>query len=298
VPLLMALRQDPVRLLISDDVGIGKTIEAGMIAAELIAQGDVEHLAVLCSPALAEQWQRELREKFAIHAELVLPSTASRLTRGLMLDESLFERHPFTVISTDFIKSPQRRQEFVVHCPELVIVDEAHSCVADGAGGGGTAARTLRYELVKAVAEDPTRHLLLVTATPHSGKEQGFRNLIGLLNPEFAVVDLDTVKERERLARHFVQRRRADIRHYLAEDTEFPSDRQSKEESYRLSTEYAALFDRVLAYCREQVAAGDSNAEGRAKVRQRVRWWSALALPSSTWPEPPTPWLAPSSTAS
>ena len=57
VPLMMALRQDTVRLLIADDVGIGKTIEAGLIAAELLAQGDAQRLAVLCSPALAEQWQ-------------------------------------------------------------------------------------------------------------------------------------------------------------------------------------------------------------------------------------------------
>src|SRR5699024_3551904 len=64
VPLLMALRQPTVRMLISDDVGIGKTIEAGLIASELLAQGDATGLAVLCSPSLAEQWQTELRTKF------------------------------------------------------------------------------------------------------------------------------------------------------------------------------------------------------------------------------------------
>ena len=275
VPLLLALRQDPVRLLIADDVGIGKTIEAGLIAAELLAQGDARRLAVLCSPALAEQWQRELRDKFAIDAETVLPSTATRLTRGLMLNESLFTRYPRVVISTDFIKSPARRHEFVNHCPELVIVDEAHSAVADGAGGGARA-RTQRYELLKALAVDPTRHLLLVTATPHSGKEEGFRNLLGLLDPELATVDLETVRGRTRLAQHFVQRRRGDIRRYIDEDTAFPSDRESREAPYELSKEYAAFFDRVLAYAREQVTDG-STASGSA-VRQRVRWWSALAL--------------------
>jgi superfamily II DNA or RNA helicase len=274
VPLLLALRQDPVRLLISDDVGIGKTIEAGMVAAELFAQGDAKRLAVLCSPALAEQWQRELREKFSIDAEVVVPATAARLSRGLMMDQSLFERHPYTVVSTDFIKSPQRRQEFLNHCPDLVIVDEAHGCVADGAGGGGTTARTQRYDLVRAVAADPGRHLILVTATPHSGKEEGFRNLIGLLDPELTSVDLDTVKGRERLARHFVQRRRADIRHYISEDTEFPSDRETSEAAYGLSGDYAALFSKVLAYARGQL----TDAEGASPVRQRVRWWSALAL--------------------
>lgn len=277
VPLLLALRQSPVRLLIADDVGIGKTVEAGMVAAELLAQGDVQRLAVLCSPALAEQWQRELRHKFSIDAEVVLPSTARRLSRGLLLDESLFRRHPFTVVSTDFIKSPHRRQEFLNHCPELVIVDEAHTCVADGAGGGGSLGRTQRYDLMQHIAADGRRHLVLVTATPHSGKEEGFRNLVGLLDPALATVNLDTVEGRTHLARHFVQRRRGDVRKYLTEDTDFPSDRLTKEVPYQLSSEYAALFDRVLAYARGQV---DEHADGGSahRVRQRVRWWSVLAL--------------------
>src|SRR5207302_9286228 len=68
VPLLMALRQDPVRLLIADDVGIGKTVEAALVARELLDQGDARRLAVLCPPHLAEQWQSELHDKFHIEA--------------------------------------------------------------------------------------------------------------------------------------------------------------------------------------------------------------------------------------
>ena len=281
VPLLMALRQEVVRLLIADDVGIGKTIEAGLIAAELLAQGDAARLAVLCSPALAEQWQRELRDKFAIGAELVLPSTATRLTRGLMLNESLFDRHPHVVVSTDFIKSPARRHEFLNHCPELVVVDEAHGSVADGAGSSPRS-RHQRYELLRHVAADPSRHLILVTATPHSGKEEGFRNLLGLLDPPLADIDLDDLKGRELLARHFVQRRRGDIRRYLGEDTAFPSDRHSREAPYDLSPAYAAFFDRIVDYAREEVTlTGETSAPGSpqpATLRQRIRWWSALAL--------------------
>ncbi|MEI5098027.1 hypothetical protein RB200_04450 [Streptomyces sp. PmtG] len=73
VPLMAALRMDTVRLLIGDDVGIGKTVEASLIAKELIEQGSATKMAVLCSPALAEQWQRELHDKFSLDAELVLP---------------------------------------------------------------------------------------------------------------------------------------------------------------------------------------------------------------------------------
>ena len=74
----MALKLDPVRLLIADDVGIGKTIEAALIARELLDHGDVQRLAVLCPPHLAEQWQDELWTKFHLDAELVLPSTGAR----------------------------------------------------------------------------------------------------------------------------------------------------------------------------------------------------------------------------
>lgn len=271
VPLLMALRQEVVRLLIADDVGIGKTIEAGLIAAELLAQGDATGLAVLCSPALADQWHKELATKFGIHTELVLPSTVTKLQRGLLDSETLFDRHRHLVISTDFIKRPGLREQFWRSCPDLVIVDEAHTSVTDGDGSGGRA-RMLRHELLQRLAADPARHLLLVTATPHSGKEEGFRNLLGLLHPDLVGLDLARPADRERLAGHFIQRRRPDIRHYL-EDTPLPGDRQRQEIAYNLTADYRELFDDILDYARTTVR---DDAGGR--VRQRVRYWSALAL--------------------
>ncbi|GAA0901085.1 DEAD/DEAH box helicase [Streptomyces thermoalcalitolerans] len=286
VPLLMALRMRTVRLLISDDVGIGKTVEAGLIAKELLAQGEATRLAVLCSPALAEQWQTELREKFGIDAELVLASTVSRLERGLDLGQSLFDRHPFTIISTDFIKAARHREDFVRHCPDLVIVDEAHTCVADDEQGGtSSASHQLRYELLRRISADTDRHLLLLTATPHSGKESAFRNLLGLVRPELAGLNLETPAGRAKLAEHFVARKRADVRHYLtkedglsddslAERTAFPSDRWTKDEPYRLTPAYRALLDDAIAYARDRVeAAGE-----QGKREARIAWWSVIAL--------------------
>ncbi|MBB6119495.1 DEAD/DEAH box helicase [Nocardiopsis algeriensis] len=289
VPLLMALRQQTVRLLIGDDVGIGKTVEAGLIASELLAQGEASGLAVLCSPALAEQWQEELRTKFGIDAELVLSSTVTRLERGLDLGQSLFDRYKHVIVSTDFIKSTRHRDDFVRHCPDLVIVDEAHTCVsADDLTGSRRNQNQLRYELLQKVSADPERHLLLVTATPHSGKESAFRNLIGLLDPRLAdpQLRLDTDEGRRLLARHFVQRKRADVRQYLtreqdglvddslAETTAFPSDRLFRDETYRLSPEYKSLLDDALAYAGERVE--HAGAQGRREAR--VAWWSAIAL--------------------
>ncbi|PAK27208.1 helicase [Streptomyces sp. alain-838] len=288
VPLLMALRQRTVRLLISDDVGIGKTVEAGLIAKELLAQGEATRLAVLCSPALAEQWQGELREKFGIDAELVLASTVSRLERNLELGQSLFDRHPFTIISTDFIKSTRHREDFVKHCPDLVIVDEAHTCVAaddPAQGGASSATNQLRYELLRKVSADADRHLLLLTATPHSGKESAFRNLLGLVRPELATLDLEHPAGRAKLAEHFVARKRADVRDYLtkedgladdslAERTAFPSDRWTKDEPYKLTPAYRALLDDAIAYAADRVhAAGE-----QGKREARIAWWSVIAL--------------------
>ncbi|MET7863699.1 DEAD/DEAH box helicase [Micromonospora taraxaci] len=283
VPLMMALRQKTVRMLISDDVGIGKTVEAGLIASELLAQGSASGLAVLCSPALAEQWQAELRTKFGIDAELVLASTVSRLERGLDLGQSLFDKHPHVIVSTDFIKSTRHRDDFVRHCPDLVIVDEAHTCVA--ADDNTSSQNQLRFELLQRVAADPERHLLLVTATPHSGKESAFRNLLGLVKPELATVDLGSDAGRRMLAPYFVHRKRADVRQYLtredgladdslAEETSFPADRHFKDETYRLSPAYRALLDDAIAYASERVSAADK--QGRREAR--IAWWSAIAL--------------------
>src|SRR5690606_5028141 len=131
----------------------------------------------------AEQWQAELREKFYIDATLVLASTATRLERHLRMGESIFDRHRFTVVSTDFIKSERRRAEFLRTAPDFIIVDEAHTVAHTTEKRGG---RHQRYELVAALADDPKRHLVLVTATPHSGKEAAFRSLLAILNEEFA----------------------------------------------------------------------------------------------------------------
>jgi superfamily II DNA or RNA helicase len=272
VPLMMAMRQETVRLLIADDVGIGKTVESGLIAAELLKQGDARGLVVLCSPALAEQWRGELRGKFGIDAELVLAGTFGRLNREKKFGETVFRPDRNYIVSTDFIKSPRYRDDFVEHCPDLVIVDEAHTCVADTAAGGGKRQRQLRFNLLRQLAEDRSRHLLLVTATPHSGKEEPFRNLLSLLDSKLGTLVLDSEAGRRELAKYLVQRRRGDIREYLGEGTPFPSDRLSQEVAYTLDPDYRRLIDRVIRYARETVR-DDSGA-----LQQRVRWWSALAL--------------------
>lgn len=271
VPLLLALRQPVVRLLIADDVGIGKTIEAGLIARELLDRDEIRSLSVLCLPHLVEQWQTELREKFHIDAVVVKPTTADRLERGCALGESLFQRHRFTVCSLDFVKSDRWRLKFLQAKPDFIIVDEAHVCA-----GTGTESRHQRHNLLDAIANDADTHLVMVTATPHSGSENAFRELLSWLNPEFLNLPDDlsgaeNVERRRAVARHLVQRRRADIRNYLGETT-FPT-RMESETTYLLSKQGRALFDKLMKYSRELV-----KEPGLDKWRLRVRWWSALSL--------------------
>ena len=178
VPLLMALKLDPVRMLIADDVGIGKTVEACLIARELLDRGEITRIAVLCPPHLAEQWQTELKNKFHINAELVLPSTVTRLEKNCGIGESLFEVYPFVIVSTDFVKSDRRRDEFLRTCPNFVIVDEAHTCAFGDNGRGG---KHQRYQLLSGLSKNTDRHLLLVSATPHSGNEDAFRSSISFI---------------------------------------------------------------------------------------------------------------------
>ncbi len=270
VPLLMALKLPTVRLLIADDVGIGKTIEGALIARELLDRGEVQRLAVLCPPHLCEQWQRELAERFHIHAVVVRSNTADRLERDLPPGTSVFDAHPFTVVSLDYIKSERRREAFQRFCPEFVIVDEAHTCTQGGQG------RQQRYQLLKGLAEDSSRHLVLLTATPHSGDEDAFFNLLGLLRTDFTQLkDLPSNQRsdlREALSRHFVQRRRPDIAEW--QDTSMFPDRKTAEVTYHLTGAWGQLFNDVLVYARELV----ERAEGQGLREQRMNWWAALAL--------------------
>ncbi|MDP9314431.1 MAG: DEAD/DEAH box helicase [Chloroflexota bacterium] len=279
VPLIMALRLDPVRLLIADDVGIGKTVEAALIVRELLDRNEIRRMTVLCPPHLCDQWQRELRDKFAIEAEIVRSSTVAALERRMppQGDVSLFEYYPFTVASIDYVKTERNRPGFVRSCPELVIVDEAHTAARPG---GQSASQQQRFDLIREIAAKDERHLLLLTATPHSGIEESFRSLLGLLQPDFEHLDLQRLQDtqREALSRYFVQRRRADVKRWLGEDTPFP-EREWTEGTYSLarSPHYRKLFDDVFSFARELVQDGTNGTKAMAR-RQRVRYWAALAL--------------------
>ncbi|GGA04995.1 MAG: helicase [Rhodobacteraceae bacterium] len=267
VPLLMALRLQVPRLLIADDVGIGKTIEAGLILRELMDRGEVDAFSVLCPPHLVDQWITELKDRFGIDAVAVTSGTAARLERNLPLAQTLFDAYPFTVVSLDYIKAEKRRDGFARACPDFVIVDEAHACVGTHKG------KQQRFDLLQGLARDPERRLILLTATPHSGDEDAFARLLSLIDKEFGTVNFDNQKYRERLVRHFVQRRRVDlVEGDWDENRSFPKH-ETTEYSYRLNDEHLAFQEAVLDYCFSVVSrAGDAQKD------RRLAFWGTLAL--------------------
>lgn len=269
VPLLMALKLDIVRLLIADDVGVGKTIEACLIVRELIDRGEINRFTVLCPPHLVEQWTSELEGRFHIRAASVTASSAVRLERGLPMGESIFSAYPYTVVSLDYIKSDRRRSEFLRACPEFVIVDEAHTCTM------GLRGRHQRYELLKGLSQSKQRHMVLLTATPHSGDEQAFYRLLGLLEKEFEslseIQGNERDKLRDKLSKHFVQRRRPDIEEWQ-DGSIFPA-RETAEMTYQLSGKWEDFFYRILDYCAAIVSAASSDER-----KQRLNFWGTLAL--------------------
>lgn len=272
VPLLMALRLDPVRLLIADDVGVGKTIEALLVVRELWDRGEIQRFAVLCPPYLCDQWERELREKFNFDPVIVRSSTISTLERRTPHGKTFYEQFPVLVVSIDWVKSDRNRHLFLHHCPELVIVDEAHGAAE---ANSASSSQQQRHRLLRDIAADPDRHLLLLTATPHSGISDAFRSLLGLLRPEFRQWDIANLgqEDRRELARHFIQRTRRDILQSWEAGRCFP-ERQSVDETYRLSPAYRDLFDQTYRFCQEIVKSSATLDERY----QRVRHWGALAL--------------------
>ncbi len=270
VPLIMALKLQTIRLLIADDVGVGKTIEAGLILRELIDRAEVDRFCVLCPPNLSEQWKSELMEHFHLDACLVTPSTVKHLESKLPPNTSIFSHHPYTIVSLDYIKSDRHLSAFIAHAPDLLVVDEAHTCTSAGKG------HHKRFELLNTLAAEPKRHILLLTATPHSGVDENFYRLLSLIDSKYG--RFEELKQNERknmrnaLAKHVVQRRRKDIEEWAKDyENQFFPKRLVAEVSYRLKGKWGDFFDETLESCREFALA-------REMQGQQFSWYAALAL--------------------
>jgi len=273
VPLLMGLRQENIRLLIADDVGVGKTVEALLIARELFDRGEISSIGVVCPPHLCEQWQNEMSVKFNLNSVVIRANTISQLERIVSNNSiSVFKHFNVFVTSLDYVKSERRKDTFLQNLPDLVIVDEAHTCTRPI---DNDKAQQQRYELVSEIAKSESQNLILLTATPHSGKEEAFLSLIGHLKKDFEKFNISTITSEQRieLAKYFVQRKRGNVEKWIGVDTPFPK-RISEEQQYILSPEYSSLFKDVYEFLLGLL----KNKDKLAPNRQLVRYWAALGL--------------------
>jgi superfamily II DNA or RNA helicase len=277
VPLIMALKQNVTRLLVADDVGVGKTIEAILILRELLERGIIKTFAILCPPHLCEQWQKELADKLDIDAVIIRSSTVAGLERKIIGDDTLnvFNYYPYQVVSIDYVKNGSAKMPaFLKDVPDLVIVDEAHTCTKniDFKKAGQS---QQRYELLEKIAKNAQQHLLLLTATPHSGKDGEFKSLLGLVNSEFESYDFADLQtsEKRKVAAHFIQRKRKNIEKWLDEETPFPK-RTTEELPYALSasSDYYKLYQDVLKFAR------GISTEGITENKARIKYFAALSL--------------------
>lgn len=216
VPLLKALRMPRVSLLIADDVGLGKTIEAGLILSELIIRRRVRRVLILCPVALRSQWRREMRDKFALSFDEVDRASTWGLRRRLGLDANPWRMFPRVVTSYDYLKQPDVLSEFAAasrtpegspHLPwDLLIVDEAHNLAP--AAFGADSALTKMLGVLAPMFE----HRLFLTATPHNGYTQSFSGLLERLDPvRFSRTDELSPSERGRIEEVLVRRLKREI---------------------------------------------------------------------------------------
>jgi len=188
-PVLKALDMPRITLLLADDVGLGKTIEAGLIARELIARRRIRRILVVCPASLQVQWREEMRDKFHLPFTILDRSEALRIQRELGVDANPWATTPRMITSMDYLRQPDVRAQFesavqamtVSGQPslpwDLLIVDEAHNLAPQLFGRVSQ-----RYEMLQQIAAE-FEHRLFLTATPHNGHTSSFTGLLQLLDP-------------------------------------------------------------------------------------------------------------------
>jgi len=202
VPLLRALDMVRPRLLLADGVGLGKTIQAGLIAAELLVRRRAHRILIVCPPGpLLCQWEQEMRTRFGLRfTPLVDAASLREARRGLELGGNPFDATALCLTSIDFAKSDRVLAELERVAWDLVIIDEAHHCVGD---------ENQRHRLAEVLAAQADG-LLLLTATPHDGHDPHFAALMALLDP--SLVDGAGRLVGSGYRRHIVRRLKSHIR--------------------------------------------------------------------------------------
>ena len=256
------LPRQPLRFLLADDPGSGKTIMAGLYMRELMVRGDLERCLVICPGNLAVQWQDELYDKFHLELDIITRQDFEAARQG-----NPFLRRRFVICRLDQLSRSEELQEHLLH-PEvdwdLVVVDEAHKMSAHYFGT--ELKKTKRFRLGELLGK-AARHFLLMTATPHNGKEEDFQLFLGLL-------DEDRFEGKYREGVHQVDA--SDLmRRMVKEDMVWPDgrklfpERRAYTAAYKLSDAEAGLYEAVTTYVREEMNRAERVAEEEGDGRRR-----------------------------
>jgi len=186
VPLLTALQMPRISLLLADDVGLGKTIEAGLILTELLLRRRIRRVLVMTPASLRDQWQQEMHEKFSLSFDVVDRRETHQMRRRLGLDANPWRTFPRIITSYHYLRQADVLQEFLATCRgenlaklpwDLLIVDEAHNLMPAAYGKDSELSRML------AAISPYFEHKLFLTATPHNGHTRSYSGLLELLDP-------------------------------------------------------------------------------------------------------------------
>ncbi|WP_448562926.1 helicase-related protein, partial [Trichothermofontia sp.] len=237
------LTRQPLRFLLADDPGAGKTIMAGLLIRELVIRGDLQRCLIVCPGSLAVQWQDELSQKFHLPFEILTNDRIETARTG-----NVFKEMSLVIVRLDKLSRSEDLQAKLAQTDwDLVVVDEAHKMSASFFGGEIKA--TKRYQLGKLLST-LTRHFLLMTATPHNGKEEDFQLFLALL-------DGDRFEGRFRDGVHTCDV--SDLMRRLVKEDLLKFDgkplfpeRQAHTVKYVLSELEAVLYKQVTDYVREE----------------------------------------------
>ena len=252
------LPRQPLRFLLADDPGAGKTIMAGLLIKELLIRGDLERCLIVAPGSLVEQWQDEMAEKFGLGFDSVTRDQIEASITG----NPFVERNRL-IVRLDMAARSDELKAKLGAAPDwdLVICDEAHRMAASYFGG--EVKETQRYKLGKLLGTR-TRNLLLMSATPHNGKEADFQLFMGLL-------DADRFEGRFREGVHKadvsdMMRRLTKEELYRFDGTPLFPERRAYTAGYALSPEEATLYQAVTTYVREEMNRADRTGDGKRRT--------------------------------